>query len=169
MVPPTYYADPTTNVRLCTLTCTPPLFGNNSTRTCETTCLDFNSHAESQSSNRVCIDRCWPAPIFRYANNFTKICGTDLNCPTGFFAENITQRCVEFCPSPSWGFRDATRRVCLDKCPDGFAGDNSSGKRLCVTSCPTRPDRYADLVLDICVGLCNDTFFGYPANTLRTC
>lgn len=77
-VPYTYYADPTT--RLCVLACNASgnYFGNNKTKTCETTCLDFQSYAEAQSSYRVCIDRCLSLPSVLYANNFTKKCGTTL-------------------------------------------------------------------------------------------
>ena len=162
--PRTYYADVST--RKCVLTCnatySTPLFGSNSTRTCEPKCLDYNAYAEVQSTYRICVDRCWSAPTFHYANNLTKTCGTYNNCPSNYYGENSTQLCLEFCPNGTWGYRDSTRRMCLDICPPGFKGDDSTGKRICVSVCPTIPDRYADLNLRICVDLCNDTFYGDP-------
>lgn len=77
-VPQTFYAD--ISNRLCVLTCNASystgLFGSNSTRTCETKCLDYQAYSEPQSTYRICVDRCWKLPTFYYANNLTKKCGT---------------------------------------------------------------------------------------------
>lgn len=55
----------------------------------------------------------------------------------------------------------------MDQCPAGYVGDDSSSKRICILQCPTVPDRYADLVLRVCVDMCNNTFYGEPIQ--RTC
>jgi hypothetical protein len=55
----------------------------------------------------------------------------------------------------------------MDICPVNFKGDDSTSKRICVAVCPDIPDRYADLVLLICVDMCNLTFYGDP--TTRNC
>jgi hypothetical protein len=95
--PITYYAD--ISIRRCTLTCSASyitgatstysvgLWGNNNTRTCEFICLDLNAYVEDQANNpnRVCVAKCHPIPVFHYANNYTKVCGISLNCPTNTF------------------------------------------------------------------------------------
>ena len=55
----------------------------------------------------------------------------------------------------------------MDVCPVNYKGDDSTGRRICVLTCPDIPDRYADLVLRICVDMCNSSMYGDP--TTRNC
>ena len=177
--PITYYAD--ISIRQCTLTCSSSyvtgatsiysvgLWGNNNTRTCEFICLDLNAYVEYQSNNpyRVCVAKCHPLPAFHYANNYTKVCGPSINCPTNTFGENNTQLCVFSCPTSSYGYQTATNKICIDICPTNWYGQNSTGVNLCVTQCASIPPLYADPVTKLCLPACSAPYYADP--TTRKC
>jgi len=175
-----YYAD--WHIRWCIPTCqnynaTYSEFGNNSTQTCETKCLDNNSFADAQSPRRYCIALCTnTATDLYYRNNFTMTCVRSTGCNSAYFGDNLTAYCVNKCPKvPSaanasilvqtWGYRPT--QTCVELCLPATFGDDSSGIPLCVSLCAEFPvPKWSylgpndNMSVMLCMAVCPPPYFG---------
>lgn len=163
--------------RTCEPTCPSPLYADNSTNECVSSCIS----SFASDDVRVCVPGCAIYPLFPLSDNSTNrcvnICPSDpdfyasnnvcvFNCPsgkfadptaglrtctdlctTGLFSNPLSGRCEATCPIGYWG-QNITNK-CEPVCSVGFA-DNLTG--LCVINCPT--PTYAHTVNARCVKVC---------------
>jgi hypothetical protein len=112
------------NSNTCLTACPIPLWGNNLTRTCDSTCAQSIQFGDA-SDNRIC-KTCDPTCLTCLGT-----ASTCLTCASPRYLQGST--CVTACSSPNWGNNDT--RTCSSLCSFNQYGDTSD-KRICKTCDP---------------------------------
>lgn len=80
-----------------------------------------------------------------YADNFTQICVTSLNCYGNTVGDPTSNKCVNItsCPNQPYYYADLTTKMCVVRCsssPLALYGDKAT--KMCVANCPWTPPYY---------------------------
>ena len=157
--------------------CPDPLWGNDATRTCDSTCAQTNQFGDSADRRcKPCDSNC------KTCQGTATIC---TSCETSYFLHEASSVCYQACPAPTWG--DSNTGKCETTCtkmneygiPNEF-GDESDNRlcKPCDSSCLTCSETptcctscAANLFLSgsVCVSSCPPPFWGQSGTCQLSC